>query len=122
MKQIFPMLLTGLLPRLLLPQLLLALLLGTWAVAIAQTPSGEERVDGADAGEPALPCVSSGTAILPSGVHGPPEPGAVPCEEQEPEVTPDEEQNTGAEVTADEVFMPGDEIHEDYPVPLPADM
>jgi len=46
----------------------------------------------------------------------------VPCEEQEPEVAPDEEQLTGEEVTADEVFTPVDEIHEDYPVPLPADM
>jgi hypothetical protein len=104
--------------KLLLP----GLLLGAWAVAIAQAPPGEERADGADAGEPALPCVFSGVAILPSGVHGPPEPGAVPCEEHEPEETPGEEQVTGAEVTADEVFTPGDEINEDYPVPLPADM
>jgi len=118
MKRIFVLLL----PRLLLPRLLLVLLLGAWAVAIAQAPPGEERADGADAGEPALPCVFSGVAILPSGVHGPPEPGAVPCEEQEPEETPGEEQVTGAEVTADEVFTPGDEINEDYPVPLPADM
>ena len=108
--------------KLLLPGLLLALLLGAWAVAIAQAPPGEERADGAVAGEPALPCVPSGTAILPSGVHGPPEPGAVPCEEQEPEIAPDEEQSTGAEVTAKEVFTPDEEIHEDYPVPLPADM
>jgi hypothetical protein len=102
--------------------LLLGLLLGAWAVASAQAPPGEERAEVADAGEPALPCVSAGEAILPKGAHGPPEPGAVPCEEQEPEVTPGEEQVTGAEVTADEEFTPGEEIHEDYPVPLPADM
>ena len=103
-------------------QIFVFLLLGGWAVAIAQAPPGEERADGADAGDPALPCVSSGQAILPSGVHGPPEPGAVPCEEQEPEIAPDEERSTGAEVTAEEVFTPDEEIHEDYPVPLPADM
>jgi len=116
MKQIFPMLLPKLLTG------MLVLLLGAWALAIAQEPPGEALDAGADAGEPALPCVPSGEAILPSGVHGPPEPGAVPCEEQEPEVAPDEEQLTGEEVTADEVFTPVDEIHEDYPVPLPADM
>ena len=118
MKRIDELLLPGLLPVFVL------LLLGAWTVAIAQAPPGEEQVDVTDAGEPAIPCVSAGEAILPSGLHGPPEPGAVPCEEQEqgPDAVPDEEQDTGADVTADEVFTPVDEIHEDYPVPLPADM
>ena len=108
MKRIFVLLLLG--------------LLGAWAAAIAQAPPGEERAEGADAGEPALPCVSAGEAILPKGAHGPPEPGAVPCEEQEPEAAPGEEQDSGVEASAQEEFTPGEEISEDYPVPLPADI
>jgi hypothetical protein len=133
MRRIFVLLLPG-------------LLMGVWALAIAQAPPGEEPSDGADTGEPARPCVSAGEAILPKGVHGPPEPGAMPCEEQEPEAAPGEEQDSGDlpgeivagpeetgpevkeeedsafEASADEEFTPVDEIPEDYPVPLPADI
>lgn len=121
MRRIFALLLPSLLsrPRVLL-RILPALLLGAWAVAIAQSPTGEEGADRADTGEPAVPCVSAGNAILPAGIHGPPEPGAVPCEDQEP--VPDEDQQTGEDVTADEVFEASDEILEDYPIPLPSDM
>jgi len=107
------------------------LLLGAWVVAIAQSPPGEERDEGADTGEPARPCVSAGAAILPSGAHGPPEPGALPCEEQdsgdlsgEIVADPEEEGEEDAvvEASAEEEFTPADEISEDYPVPLPADM
>jgi hypothetical protein len=110
-------------PGLLLQGLILILFLGLPAVAFAQEP-GPVPDAGADAGEPVMPCDSAGNAILPSGQHGPPEPGAVPCEPQESEAVPDEEKEEEAvvEASADEVFTPGDEIHEDYPVPLPADM
>jgi hypothetical protein len=107
------------------------LLLGAWVVAIAQSPPGEEQAAPADTGEPALPCVSAGAAILPSGQHGPPEPGAVPCEEQDSGDSPGEivagpeekeEEDAVVEASAEEEFTPDDEISEDYPVPLPADM
>lgn len=84
---------------------LLLSLLATWAVAVAQTPPD---------GEPAA---------------------VVAAEEQAPEEEPDEsstdtgvdtgvdeEEEPAAEASAEDVFKPGDEISEDYPVPLPSDI
>jgi hypothetical protein len=34
----------------------------------------------------------------------------------------DEEEEPAVEASAEDVFKPGDEISEDYPVPLPSDM
>ncbi len=160
-------------------QIVLCLLLGSWAVAIAQAPPGEERTAGADAGEQVPPCVSATDALqAPAGASGPLEnqpkdagQASVPCEEQDPEAPPGEEQDpeappgeeqdpeappgeeqdpetppgeaqrsaeapgeivvdpeaieeldSDAEASAEGEFKPGDEISEDYPVPLPSDI
>jgi hypothetical protein len=180
-------------------RIVMCLLLGSWAVAIAQAPPGEERAAGADEGEQVPPCVSVTDALqAPAGVSGPLESqpkdagqASVPCEEQDPEATPGEEQDPEAmpgeeqdaeampgeeqdaeatpgeeqdaeampgeeqdpettpgeeqdsaevpgeifagpetieeddsdiEATAEGEFKPGDEISEDYPVPLPSDI
>ena len=130
-------------------QIVLCLLLGSWAVAIAQAPPGEERTAGADAGEQVPPCVSATDALqAPAGASGPLEnqpkdagQASVPCEEQDPETPPGEAQRSAeapgeivvdpeaieeldsdAEASAEGEFKPGDEISEDYPVPLPSDI
>jgi len=124
------------------------LLLGIWGVAIAQALPDTEPTPAADAGGQALPCVpATDTPQAPAGKSGPLEvppesaaPTAVPCEE-EAEAVPGEEplsagaagetvtdpeadveEDAGVEASPDEVFIPGDEISEDYPVPLPADI
>jgi len=69
-------------------RIVMCLLLGSWAVAIAQTPPGEERAVGADAGEQVPPCVSATDAPQASaGESGPLESqpkdagqASVPCE------------------------------------------
>lgn len=130
-------------------RIVMCLLLGSWAAAIAQAPPGEERTAGADAGEQVPPCVSATDAQQASaGESGllesqPKDAGqaSVPCEEQDPEATPGEEQRSAeapgeivadpktneeddsdTEASADGEFKPGDEISEDYPVPLPSDI
>jgi hypothetical protein len=150
-------------------RIVMCLLLGSWAVANAQAPPGEERAVGTDAGEQVLPCVSATDAPqAPAGESGPLEsqpkdageasvpcedqgPEAMPGEEQDPEATPGEEQDPEAtpgeeqdsaeapgeilagpetieeddsdvEASAEGEFKPGDEISEDYPVPLPSDI
>jgi len=130
-------------------RILMCLLLVSWSVAIAQAPPAEQAVAGAEAGNQVLPCVSATDAPqAPADASGPLEnqqkdvgQAPVPCEEPAPEATPDAEQlsaaesgeiGTGPEVigeddfdveaTADGEFTPGDEISEDYPVPLPSDI
>jgi hypothetical protein len=124
------------------------LLLGIWAVASAQAPPGEEQTPAAAVDGQALPCVpATDTPPAPAGKSDPLEgqpqgtgPTAAPCEEQAAEAepaaepaaeAPDEtvagpeatvEEDPGVEASADDVFTPGDEISEDYPVPLPADI
>jgi hypothetical protein len=118
------------------------LLLGSSAAALAQTPTGEESTAGVDAGDAATPCVTAGENLpqdgenLPQdGEQGDGAPDAVPCEEQAPQADPaeaaddtfaDAEENeleiTGDDVTAQEEVETGEEIPEDYPVPLPADI
>jgi hypothetical protein len=120
-----------------------------WAVVIAQAPTDKEPAPAAEAGGQALPCVPATDAPqAPAANSGPlegqpegAEPVAVPCEQQAAEAEPGEEQlSTGAageivagpeatveedpdvEASAEDVFEPGDEISEDYPVPLPADI
>lgn len=124
-------------------------LLGCWAAAIAQTPPEGDPAAGAEAAGQALPCVPAGDALqAPAGESGPLEgqqevagEAQVPCEGPVPEAGAGEEQaneeapgvpteDAGSdteeapevEVTADEIFTPVDEISEDYPVPLPADI
>jgi hypothetical protein len=127
-------------------RIMLTLLLpGIWAVAIAQAQPAGEPAAGAEAGGQALPCVpAADTPQAPAGETGAPEgqlEGAKttpePCEEQSAGAEPAEdppsgetvagpdatvEEDPGVEASADEEFMPGDEISEDYPVPLPADI
>lgn len=135
------------------------LLMGVWALAIAQTPPGDEP---ADAIGQAVPCVSTGEA----GVTGDEEEDtglpSEPCVEPDLETVPDgdqlsaqapaetvddamgieaevdgvidennlptevdgviEENILPTEASVEEEFKPGDEISEDYPVPLPADI
>jgi hypothetical protein len=115
------------------------LLLGIWAVANAQAPPDKEPAPAADAGGQALPCVPATDAPqAPAGKSGPLErqtertgPAAVPCEEQlstgaagETVAGPEAsvEDDPDADASAEDVFTPGDEISEDYPVPLPADI
>lgn len=83
-------------------RLLLILLAGAWAVALAQAPPEENPEPGAEAGES--------------------RPGAQ--EEEIPDVPVSEltEAEKAAKAMADEDFKPGDEISEDYPVPLPSDI
>ena len=89
--------------------IVMCLLLGTWAVAIAQAPPGEEQAAGAEAGEQIPPCVSATDAPQsPAGESGqlesqPKDAGnaAVPCEEQDPEATLGAKQDFG--------IMPGEE-------------
>lgn len=108
--------------------------------AFAQVPPGEIAAD-SDSGVEDSPCVSAGESSPQVGEQGDGALDAVPCEEQKPETASGEEQYpaeapgetvadaevieqviTGAEVSAEEEFEPGDEISEDYPVPLPADI
>ena len=139
-------------------RIVMCLLLGGWAVAIAQAPPGEERVARTDEGELLPPCVSAtDTPQASAGESGPLESqpkdagqASVPCEELDPEAapgekldpeaTPGEEQDPEApgeivaglettgeddsdmEASAEGEFKPGDEISEDYPVPLPSDI
>jgi hypothetical protein len=120
-----------------------------WAVAIAQAPPGEEPAPAADADGTALPCVPATAAPqAPADKSGPLEdqpagaaPAAVPCEEPAAGAEPGEEpvsasapgepatgpeagvgEDPDVEASAEDVFEPGDEISEDYPVPLPADI
>ena len=85
--------------------------------AFAQSPPGGE----ADADEAAAPCVPAGEVReAEAGADGVP---AEPCVEADAaDVSEALEEDPYIEATADEVFEPGDEISEDYPVPLPADI
>ena len=87
-------------------RMLLIMLLCAWAAALAQTPPDETA-----AAEPE-----------PAGEQ-PAETGEQPAETGDPGT---EEELTEAEkaarAMADEDFKPGDEISEDYPVPLPSDI
>jgi hypothetical protein len=130
-------------------RLVMTLLLVSGSAAIAQAPPGEEPVAGAEVGDQVLPCVSATDAPqAPADASGPLEnqqkdagQTSVPCEEQDPEAMPDAEQQSAAasggtgagpeaigeddfdvEASADGEFKPGDEISEDYPVPLPSDI
>ena len=114
-------------------------LVGIWTFAVAQAPPGEELAEGAESGEQGKKCVPA--ADLPKASDGDAGQlerdqenvvrGPVPCEEllvveeagetdKDPEGAVEE--NAGIEASAKEEFEPGDEISEDFPVPLPADI
>lgn len=86
-------------------RLITILLLASWALAMAQSPPQEE-VAPADQ-EASRPCVSEEEAeLLEDG--------------QDFEIC--DEQAEAVEAKVEEEFTPGDEISEDYPIPLPADI
>jgi hypothetical protein len=109
---------------------LLVLSLLSSAAVFAQTPADDASGTEADPAGPARPCVSgeeSGpleSGELPEGT------AQAPCEEPETAAAPPVEEDLAdvveedpfIEASADEVFEPGDEISEDYPVPLPSDI
>ena len=114
--------------RILLP-LLLAICTLTWA----QTPSGSEQTAAAEAGEPIRPCPPAGDSTPAADGNGSStgdEPASVPCAEPQPESSgeivagPEAaiEEDPAIEASATDVFKPGEEIPEDYPVPLPSDI
>lgn len=105
------------------------------AAALAQAPAGEEPASAVDTPDAAPPCVMAGVSLPQDLEQDGDAPDAVPCEEQTPEAVPadvvedafaDAEENelktTGDDVTAQEEFETGEEISEDFPVPLPSDI
>lgn len=114
-----------------LRHLLLGALLGGWALALAQDPPGAASSAGPETGSTAQPCVSPGDGTEAEAATGGGGAEAVPCDEQGDAATVDDagsgpeaivEEDMAIEATADEVFEPGDEISEDYPIPLPSDI
>lgn len=94
----------------------LILLLGTWLAALAQTPPGEEPDE-----EPFLGELPATTEIDAAGIEDDPEDDA--GDEFEDEFGSAIDENTlPTEASPEEEFTPGDEISEDYPVPLPSDI
>jgi hypothetical protein len=125
------------------------LLAGACAIVYAQDPPGADQVavDGVNLQE--RPCVPAGNSTQARDADsGPLENqaegaagGFEPCEEEFAEPSSGEDHVSGeapdetaagsdanpkevldAEASADDVFQPGDEISEDYPVPLPSDI
>lgn len=96
------------------------------AAALAQSPEGEEAA--AAAGDPAAPCVAVGENQQQEGQAQDSTADAVPCEDLDPAAAAEdnfadlEPQTTGDDVTAKEEFETGEEISEDFPVPLPSDI
>ena len=86
-------------------KLMTLFLLGAWALAVAQT-SPDAETPPADP-EAARPCVSVEEAEMLG-------------EGQDYEICDEEAEAVEAKV--EEEFKPGDEISEDYPIPLPADI
>lgn len=99
------------------------LMLGCPAAALAQAPAGEEPASAVDMGDAAPPCVMTSENLPGDAEQESDAPDTVPCEEQSPEaIAEDELKTTGDDVTAQEEFETGEEISEDYPVPLPSDI
>ena len=119
-----------------------------WVLAFAQAALSQDQAPAAETSEQAAPCIpvaGAQASAAESGQLENPATGAgeapEPCEDSSPGTTsageadpakppdrsdpgaePNEEETADAEGSADEVFKPGDEISEDYPVPLPSDI
>ena len=95
---------------------LLFALVGACALAFAQAPPGEARFEPCDpATEPCeaeAPVPEAGETPVAEPSSEPAEPGPEAVVEEDPAI----------EASADEEFTPGDEISEDYPIPLPSDI
>lgn len=119
-----------------------------WTLAFGQVALSQDQDPAAEISEQATPCIPAGGAQASAAESGQlenPTTGAgevlEPCEDSSPGTTsggeaapaeppdpsdpgaePNEEETADTEGSADEVFKPGDEISEDYPVPLPSDI
>ena len=111
--------------------MLLSVLLGGWAPAMAQAPPGDDSPAAAIAGGEVQPCVPAADAAAATGEPGDAAQEAAPCEEPDGAPEPGDadsgpqaavEEDLAVQASADEVFTPGDEISEDYPIPLPSDI
>lgn len=109
----------------------LCLMLGGWALALAQAPPAEENPGSSVVEGQTQPCVPAGESAADAGESGIAGPEAPPCPEPENGTAVDApgsdpaaavEEDQAVQASADEVFTPGDEISEDFPVPLPADI
>ena len=107
------------------------------AIGAQESVDGQRSADVESVG-PAENCVRAGDS--PQATDGDAGPSGeseadglqgVPCEEPAPSLASDVseagpaaavEENPAIEASAGEVFKPGDEIPEDYPVPLPSDI
>ena len=125
------------------------LLLGVCGLAIAQTPPGEEPGASPETLENPAPCIPASETDSPGDDQGDGESSSEPCVEPSPETFPEEEpflseepavmEDDASEIegefgsaieenilpteaSVEEEFKPGDEISEDYPVPLPSDI
>ena len=125
-------------------QVLVFLLLGCWALAMAQTPPAADTAARAEEPAPAVPCVPAADADSPDAAEGEGK-ASEDCDDAVPQTVPEEnplaadlpdemdtdpleiegvieENNLPTEASPDEEFKPGDEISEDFPVPLPSDI
>lgn len=119
----------------------MALLLGSFAAALAQSPVAEDTVSEAGVDEPLDPCLPGSETDGTGDGTADGQSDAADCEEQALETTAaevplpgeaaednfaDDEyfepETTGDDVTAEEEIESGEEISEDFPVPLPADI
>ena len=119
----------------------IALLMGSIAAALAQSPGAEDIASEAGMDEALEPCLPGSETDGTGDGTADGQSDAVPCEEQALETAEAEEplpgeaaednfaddeyfepETTGADVTAEEEIESGEEISEDYPVPLPADI
>ncbi len=99
------------------------MMLGCSAGTLAQAPTGEEPASAVETPDAPSPCVMAGESLPQDLERDGETPDAVPCEEQPPEAIPEDElKTTGDDVTAQEEFETGEEISEDFPVPLPSDI
>ncbi len=87
------------------------------ASAFAQSPPAGE----ADAGETAALCVPAGE-VREADAEADGAPAELCVEADAADASEALQEDPYIEATADEVFEPGDEISEDYPVPLPSDI
>ena len=96
--------------------LVLFALVGGWTPATAQTPPDGGQIEPCDpATEPCeeqVPALETGEAPSTDPSSETAETGIEAAVEEDPAI----------EASADEEFTPGDEISEDFPIPLPSDI
>lgn len=95
---------------------LLLALVGGWTLAFAQAPPDGEQAEPCD---PATEACGEQAPVPEAGETPLAEP---PSETVETGLEAVVEEDPAIEASADEEFTPGDEISEDYPIPLPSDI